>query len=157
MRLMSFAITLALVFVLLPPAAAHSPGVMLTLTEPELGEWLFIWGGNVPVTVASGEQLDFSWTGEFEVPDGASIVGYRYGWDLLDFQYDPNDPGWAIPELQDVHNAPTRSFSAGEHNFVVYVVDDIGRSTTAVVFITVDDSVPADGTTVSRLKAAWGD
>jgi hypothetical protein len=130
---------------------------MLTLSEPELGEWLFIWGGNVEVTVAPGEELDFSWTGDFEIPDGSSIVGYRYGWDLTNFQYDPNDPGWAIPDLQDVHSAPTHSFGSGEHNFGVYVLDDIGRSTTGVVFITVDPSIPANGSTVSRLKAAWRD
>ena len=113
--------------------APTSPGILLTVSEAQLGDWMFEWDGTVSVDVAPGTPLNFSWLADGE-PHGVIITGYRYGWDVQDIN-DSADPGWMIPWTEDALSSPTQIFNVGTHSFAVLVKDDIGRETQAIVNI----------------------
>jgi hypothetical protein len=137
-------------FVLTLPASAQPAEILLTITEPILGQWLFDGRGTQAVTVGPGHPLNFSWTADA----GAGMVtGYRYGWDVVDVA-DPNDPGWAADWQPDLLSAPTHSFEVGVHSLAVTVRGDLDRVTTATIVITVDPSVPARRMSWGRLKSS---
>jgi hypothetical protein len=137
------------------PAAAKSPGIVLTIEESNLGPWLFQWTyGSYPVSVAPDQELNFSWSAEFDIDDGATILGFRYGWEVTDFN-DPDDPGWVTPGWEEVFSAPTQSFSAGSHNLTVIVKDDMGRVTDGVINISVDANVSTHTRSLGWVKGGW--
>ncbi|MEZ4386710.1 MAG: hypothetical protein R3D98_03890 [Candidatus Krumholzibacteriia bacterium] len=136
------------------PAAAQLP--VLTVQEPELGQWTFegVDAALVAVEVGEGEALDFSW---LAVPGdgGAAISGYRYGWDLVD-PSDPFDPGWATDLQPDLLAAPTQVFSTGVHTLHVEVRDDADGVTRGGVEITVIPPVPVRSRSWSEVRALVG-
>jgi hypothetical protein len=146
-------LTFAVLLLLAGPAQALSPSILLTVAEPDLGNWYFSWDGIEYVVVAPGEALDFSWSAEYDVQETVgTIVGYRYGWDVAD-PNDPYDPNWAYEGLAEVTSAPTQSFSSGAHSLVIRVEDDQGRVTLGRIYISIDASVPDAPTSWSRIKA----
>jgi hypothetical protein len=140
-----------LAFALVQPVLASSPGIILTLTEADLGQWIFEWFGSELVTVGPGQPLNFNWTADAQTHDG-TITEYRFGWDIVDAA-DPNDPGWAMAWQEAVLNAQAQSFQQGTHNFVVLARDDLGRETRAVIVITVDSSTPTAPISWGRVKS----
>lgn len=149
-----FFVALLLPLLLIQPAAAKSPGILLTVDEPALGQWSFMWTyENYSVTVAPGQELDFSWTAEFDIDVGATITGYRYGWDVADFN-DPDDSGWETG-WTNVLSAPTRSFAEGTHNLIVLVTDDLGRTTSGEIRINVEGVVLTERRSLGEMKSEW--
>ena len=135
------------------PAIAQPP--VLTVQEPELGEWVFqgIDDPHLELQVVEDDLLDFSWLAEPGQPD-ASILGYRYGWDLAD-PSDPDDPNWATELQPDLLSAPTQSFSTGVHSLHVEVQDDLGGVTRAWISMQIVPPVTVDATTWHALKALF--
>jgi hypothetical protein len=128
---------LVILSLMLLPAVSAAQSPVLTVTEPELGSWVFE-GLDTPVVelqVLSGEALDFSWIGDASGYSG-TVAGYRYGWDVMD-PTDPNDPGWATGFQAGLLAAPTQSFSAGVHTLFVEVMDDADGLTRAGFLLTV--------------------
>ena len=83
MLIRRLAVLSLLSFMLARPASAKSPGILLTITEASLSQWTFEWSGDEAVTVGPGQPLRFSWSADAET-HGATITGYRFGWDVVD-------------------------------------------------------------------------
>jgi hypothetical protein len=81
--------------------------------------------------IAAGQPVNFSWTADASGYN-ATIVSYRYGWNLIDAE-DPNDPGWAVvPGLTPAHlRSEERTFNGGLQRFTLRVVDSAGLSAVA--------------------------
>jgi hypothetical protein len=143
---------LGLTLVLAQPVAARSPGILLTISEPDHGQWIFMWIGDASVVVNAGEELDFTWTAEYDVQETeGTILGFRWGWDLTDPD-DPDDPGWEYEGLADVTSAPRTSFQTGTHNLVVWTEDDIGRISWGRLTISVEEAVSDRRVSVGQVK-----
>jgi hypothetical protein len=83
---------------------------------------------NTPPTILdlpSGVGMEFNFEADAS-SYGGTVVGYRYGWDILDL----NDPGqWDVdftPFISDVAKTPRRTFFFGTHSFFVEVIDNSG-------------------------------
>ncbi len=81
-----------------------------------------------PVTIAdiaAGVKMSFSMSACAR-DYGGTVVGYRYGWDIID----PNDPDqWEIdytPFVGSVANTPARDYDFGTHTFTAEVIDNSG-------------------------------
>jgi len=140
----------------LVPAAAMAADPVLTVTEPDIDTW--VWEGvataPIAVEVASGADLDFSWLGDAS-GYGGTILGYRYGWDIVDPD-DPDDPGWATPGyVADLLAAPTVVFEFGVHSLHVEVADTDGGLTRAWYSLVIAPPVSAAATSWGGLKAAF--
>ncbi len=63
---------------------------VLTVNEPNLGTWTFQTNGEEPpvfVNPTSPATVLFDWSADAS-GYGGTIVGYRYGWDILDSSFD---------------------------------------------------------------------
>jgi hypothetical protein len=141
---------LVLALVALLPAAAVANNPMLTVTESELGTWDFEGLAAVPVVleVTADTNLNFSWLGDASGYGGV-ILGYRYGWDVVDPD-DPVDPGWATSGyVADLLFAPPVSFSQGLHILYVEVVDAAGGLTRAWFYLDI-------GSVGASAAKSWG-
>jgi hypothetical protein len=109
-------------------------GPNLTVQEEFLGRNNFVGGSNpVPIDVAAGQALNFTWNGDAS-QYGGRIVAYRFGWDLRD---PDNDQEWDQNWCSTCTRSPTRSFTAGTHRFFVQVRDNAESITQAVFELTV--------------------
>ncbi len=84
------------------------------------------FSSNANRSLAADQPLNFSWTADASSYNG-TIVSMRYGWDVVD-ENDANDLGWVLPPgLTEEHRfAQERSYSNGEHSFLVRATDDAG-------------------------------
>jgi hypothetical protein len=79
-----------------------------------------------PVWTATPQQfIHFRWSGSASAY-GAHVVGYRYGWDILDLSDDTQwEQGWGL----EVRQSSPRQFPSGLHRFHVEARDDAGLTT----------------------------
>ncbi len=146
----------SLAFAVLLPAVAVAADPVLTVTEPGLGTWQCEGPAMTPVVlaVAASTDLAFSWLGDAS-GYGGIILGYRYGWDLVDPD-NPTDPGWATPGyVPGLLAAPTIAFAAGEHSLHIVVADMAGGLTRAWFQVQVSPPTAAENTSWGQLKAAF--
>ncbi|MBN1164559.1 MAG: hypothetical protein JXB45_08270 [Candidatus Krumholzibacteriota bacterium] len=96
-------------------------GPMLTIEEPYLGFFKFQATNFNPVLkeLPPGVELNFSWKADAQ-SYGAEIVGFRYGWDVLDVN-NPSD--WAVPYGPN-RTSPPKTLYAGTHTFMVEALDN---------------------------------
>jgi hypothetical protein len=100
---------------------------LLHVSEPSLGEIESASTSTVSTAEVIGSQLlTYTWSASASEYGGV-ITAYRYGWDVQDVN-DRNDPGWAVQWGQGdfFRRAPPHSFTGGNHNFVVQVLDNSG-------------------------------
>ena len=142
-----------LLLALAGPVLAQAP--VLTVAEPDLGEWVFqgLDDPSIELQVLENDPLDFSWLAEPGQPD-ADIVGYRYGWDVTDPD-DPFDPNWATDLDPGVLSAPTRTYSSGVHWLYVEVQDDLGGVTRGGIRMQIVPPVGIDARAWSAVKALF--
>lgn len=81
----------------------------------------------------AGIPISFKWRAD-AASYGGTVVGYRYGWDILDLS---NEDEWETtytPFVGSTASSPARSFFFGTHTFYVEVQDDSGlRSRVPIV------------------------
>jgi hypothetical protein len=110
----------------------------LTVYEQYLGTEVAVGINNlVNYEIVAGQPLNFSWYATAEAYFG-EVVAYQYGWDIVD-PADPNDPGWAVaPGDTPAHlYAPERTFSNGDHTFVVQCWDNSDQMTRITYLLSV--------------------
>jgi len=148
----TLALAAPLVLVASLAGLGHAQEPLLTVQEPELGQWQFEGTGGPPieVTVLEDDPLDFSW---LAVPggSGALIDAYRYGWDLVD-PGDPFDPNWATDWQVDLLAAPTIAFASGTHTLHVAVRDVAMNVTRGAVVLAVTPPVAQEARTWSAVR-----
>jgi hypothetical protein len=94
---------------------------------------------NAPATiieVPSGLPIGFSFSADAS-SYGGTLMGYRYGWDILDLS-DPEQ--WEIsltPFVGDRAVSPTRTFYFGTHTFFLEVLDNNGLLTRVTIVVNV--------------------
>lgn len=99
---------------------------LLYCAEAHLGPRAVVGTDNLrSEEIVGGQPVEFSWGAKAE-EYGCTVVGYRYGWNLVDPE-DPDDPGWAVPWGPNWKRAPTRSFPDGTPNFVLQARDNAGN------------------------------
>lgn len=110
-------------------------GPLLTVIEPYLGGYKFIGTSMTPVNVdlPPGVPLNFYWSADAS-SYGGEIVGYRYGWDVVDI-HNPDD--WAVPLGLNHTSAPEITFYSGVHALFVEVVDNAAMSTLGLIQINI--------------------
>jgi hypothetical protein len=88
------------------------------------------------IDLPAGLPVGFSWRADAS-SYGGTVMGYRYGWDILDL----NDPEqWEIqvtPFVGEAAQSPTRTFFFGTHTFFLEVIDNSGLLTRASIVINV--------------------
>ncbi len=108
-------------------------GPLLSLNEPFLGGFRFLGSSMNPVqrSLPPGVPLNFCWSAT-AADYGGEIVGYRYGWDIQDLG-DPNQ--WEGGGSFNPYTlcAQERTLYSGVHMFILQVMDDGGRITTAKI------------------------
>jgi len=153
MKLVVKAIVLVLLMTL--PVVAQAQAPTLTITEATYGPWIFV-GLGVPVPFdtpsdGSGATLTFAWSAT--PGGGTTITDYRYGWDLLD-PNDGADPGWSAWGAAQA--APSQTFFAGTHTFVVEARNDLSVVTRGGLAVTVvPGPVPTTENTWGAIKALF--
>lgn len=149
-RALALAAPLALVAGLAGLGNAQEP--LLTVQEPELGQWQFEGTDDPPieVTTVENDPLDFSWLAVLG-GSGTPIEAYRYGWDLADPD-DPWDPNWATDWQVDLLAAPTIAFASGTHTLHVAVRDVAMNVTRGTVVLAVTPPVAQEARTWSALR-----
>jgi hypothetical protein len=99
--------------------------------------------------IATDQPVSFQWSADASSYN-ATIVSYRYGWNLIDAE-DPYDPGWAVlPGLTPAHRRSVeRKFSTGGiQEFTLRVVDSAGISGVyswtldVIPYVAYDDQAP---------------
>jgi hypothetical protein len=135
-------------------AGVSSAGPVLTVTGALIDD-IVTSTTTTPVTVvdvAAGTSLSFCWSA---AATGSPVVGYRYGWDILD----PNDDeAWPMPFTpfgQDIECSPAMSFVAGSHIFYVEVIDNDGFKSRVPIQIHITAPVPTESTTWGRIKSLY--
>ncbi len=105
----------------------RSTGAILTVSNEFLGN-VQASTCATPIVIAdlpAGVGMTFSITADAS-SYGGTVAGYRYGWDITDF----NDPKqWEIdftPFTSSIATTPTRTFFFGSHTFTAEVVDNSG-------------------------------
>ena len=115
--------------------ASDTPRPLLTIREPSIGAMKFRHSIIIPACIEYpfDHPLRFSWSAD-ALPYGGKIVGYRYGWDIVN----PDDPGeWDVPPHPAILEGPVVSFAAGVHTLWVEAIDNGGYSTIGKVEITI--------------------
>lgn len=141
---------------ILLPAVANAADPLLSVTESSLGTWNFegVATEYVVLDVAANDDLNFSWLGDAS-GYGGTILGYRYGWDIVDPD-DPSDPGWMTAGyVADLLAAPTVSFGSGFHTLHVEAMDADGGLTRAWIALVVSPVVPVEARSWGHLKAGF--
>ena len=154
---MKFRTLVILALSIMLPAAAVAQDPVLTVTEPELGTWEFTGLVAAPIAlgVPSEYGLEFGWLGDAS-GYGGTILGYRYGWDIVDPD-NPFDPGWTTPGyVVDLLAAPTISFTHGEHSLHVEVADTAGGLTRAWFTLQIAPPVAVEARTWGAVKTLFG-
>jgi hypothetical protein len=125
-------------------------GPILTIEDRFLGRFTFAEGSRpVRFDIGSGQPLSLCWNADAS-RYGGSIVGYRYGWDILNPEDDAEWSSWNTSTTC----APTRTFNAGIHRFFLQVLDIAGTVLQATIefhihsitrtrdVLLVDDTIP---------------
>ena len=137
-----------------------SAAPLLRITEPAMGERAFLGMNLQPAEVSfpTGLEMNFSWQADASAY-GGQIVGYRYGWDVLDIN-DKN--GWEVKFSFENASAPPIAFQSGIHTLYVEAVDNMGAITLGRIEISlisstvernlprVDDNTPPAGAAAYR-------
>ena len=104
-------------------------GPVLTIEDRFLGRFTFAEGSRpVRFDIGSGQPLRLCWNADAS-PYGGIIVGYRYGWDILNTDDDSEWSSWATSTTC----APTRTYNAGVHRFFLQVLDIAGTVLQATI------------------------
>jgi len=107
--------------------SGRSTGPLLTVFNEFLGS-VNTSTCRTPVTIAdilSSIPMSFRWTANASAYGGV-VVGYRYGWDIVDLD---DDSQWEIdytPFTGRTASSPPRTFFFGTHTFNVEVIDNSG-------------------------------
>ena len=102
-------------------------GPLLTVHEDVLGTALFVDGSiSVEIDIGAEQPVHFHWSADAS-HYGGTIMGYRYGWDIIDPEDDQQWSSWSV----DNTSAPTQAFAAGTHVFSLQTRDDLQSSVTA--------------------------
>lgn len=148
---LSLMVTVITLVTLSAVAAAANPVLSVELSGH--GSWVFTQptSGLVVLELAADIPISFTWSGDASAY-GGEVVGYRYGWDLVD-PGDPNDPGWTsagfVPDLQV---SSPMTFSSGIHRLHIVSMDDAGSTTEAGFHLVIVESVSNRTSTWSALK-----
>ncbi len=108
-------------------AAWRTTGPTLTMFNQFIGN---VTGASIstPVLIIDmpeGIPMDFSWEATAE-DYGGIVVGYRYGWDIVNLNDDEDWETDFTPFIGSRAFSPTRTFFFGTHTFYVEVVDNSG-------------------------------
>ncbi len=79
--------------------------------------------------IAQNQPLRFDWSGS-AASYGGVVIGYRYGWDIEDLDYD-DDPGWATQfGLTGAHiESEQIAFDSGSHVLTIECIDNSNLKT----------------------------
>jgi hypothetical protein len=111
---------------------------LLVLRERYLGTERYAGQyGRFANDIAQNQPLQFEWSATAD-SYGGIITGYRYGWDVEDFD-DPADPGWRVQfGLSDSHRrTELTTFSSSQHVLTVESRDNSGLWTRINYFLDV--------------------
>ncbi len=111
---------------------SRQSGPLLTITEAYLGGFVFQGRNLRPEKriLPPGIPLKFTWKAS-SADYGASIVGFRYGWDIQDV----NDPSqWDVP-FGINNKACNKTLYSGNHTLYIEVVDNSEQTTLARIEI----------------------
>jgi hypothetical protein len=88
------------------------------------------------IDIASGTPVMFCWTADASAYGGI-VMGYRYGWDIVDLE---DDSAWEIPFTpfdEPEECSPIRTFFFGTHTFHVEVIDNNGFPSRVPIIINI--------------------
>jgi hypothetical protein len=107
-------------------------GPTLKLYEPILRGDKFIGISLFPMKreLPPGVPLTFKWIADAS-SYGGEIAGYRYGWDILNFE------AWDAPYLHHCTSSIETTFHAGVHTLYIEAIDQAGKVTLGGVEITI--------------------
>jgi hypothetical protein len=107
-------------------------GPWLMLDERFLGAYKFVGNpNNSRFDVGVGQPIEFTWVADAS-SYGATIMGYRYGWNILD---PTNDADWEQSWALGSRRSPLRHARRGSDRFYLQAVDSAGNITSVVVEI----------------------
>ena len=97
----------------------------LTISEKTIGSSLFSGAGckAKQVDIPPGVELNFTWRAN-AVDYGGKIVGYRYGWDIVNTE---NPEEWAVSNFGLDYNSCIKVWTTGSHTLYVEAKDDGGH------------------------------
>jgi hypothetical protein len=135
--------------------AAHVTGPLLTVTG-DLIDPIVTSSTSTPITeigVEGGTPLSFCWVADASAY-GASVTGYRYGWDLTD----PDDESqWEMaftPLPTDGACSVPTSFQGGTHRIDIEVIDNTYVKSRVPIVINLS-ATPASPRTWGAVKALY--
>ena len=107
-------------------------GPTLRLYNPILRGEKFIGTSLYPMKreLPPGVPLEIRWIADAS-SYGGEIAGYRYGWDIPDFET------WDAPYLPDCTSSIEATFHAGVHTLYIEAIDRIGKVTRGGIEITI--------------------
>jgi hypothetical protein len=110
-------------------------GPQLTVSNRYIGSIVTSTTSTTLLDLPAGVPMSFTIEATAE-SYGSRVVGYRYGWDILDLN---DDDQWAIDYTPLVGRAitPAREHYSGTHSFYAQVIDDSGLTTLIIVTINI--------------------
>ncbi|MDZ7860221.1 MAG: hypothetical protein U5O15_06085 [Candidatus Krumholzibacteriota bacterium] len=105
----------------------------LTIREATIGSSTFTGTSSQPkeVFLPPGVELNFSWSAN-AIEYGGMIVGYRYGWDIINTQ---DAEEWDVSTFGLDYKQCTKEWTTGSHTLYVEAKDDAGHVSRGLIRI----------------------